>query len=74
MDEKKDKSTVIKIRFPVYLYDWVKKRAKIEMRPVSKQIAFYVDKALQEERKLYEIKPPLREREKQKEQTGGEGG
>lgn len=72
MNEKRDKSQVIRIRFPISLYNWVKKRAKIEMRPVSKQIAFYVYKALQEENRLQEKAEQLSpEREEGRERSGG---
>ena len=52
MNENKNETVVIKIRFPKYLHDWIKKKAREEMRSLTQQIAFYIDKAFQEERSL----------------------
>ena len=44
MNEEIRNTVVIKIRFPKYLHDWIKKKAKKEMRSMAKQISFYIDK------------------------------
>jgi hypothetical protein len=49
MGQNEDSSVVMKIRFPKYLYDWLKKKAEEEMRPLSMQIALYIRNAYEEE-------------------------
>ena len=52
MNEENKGTVVIKIRFPKYLHDWIKKKAREEMRSMTQQIAFYIDRAFQEEKSL----------------------
>jgi hypothetical protein len=50
----KDDSVVIKIRFPRYLHEWIKKKAREEMRSIAQQIAYYVNKELEREKTIQE--------------------
>jgi len=51
-----DKTVVIKIRFPKYLHDWIKKKAENEMRTIAKQIGYYIDKEYVKENNVSDLK------------------
>ena len=45
-----DKSSVVmRLRIPTHLYNWLKKKANEEMRPLSMQVALYINKAFEED-------------------------
>ena len=44
MDENNNESVVTRVRFPRYLHEWIKKKAKKEKRSMAQQISFYIDK------------------------------
>lgn len=56
MNEEMEKSVVIRIRFPQYLYDWIREKSKKEMRPLAKQISYLIDKEYVKENNVSDLK------------------
>lgn len=57
MNTSNEKSVVIKIRFPRYLYEWIKEKATKEHRYLAQQIAYYIDLEYEKEKIPEKIGP-----------------
>lgn len=44
MNDNENRTVVMKVRFPEYLHDWIKQKAKTEMRSMAQQISYFIDK------------------------------
>ena len=50
MKENESNSIVMRVRFPEYLYEWIKQKAKKEKRSMAQQINYYIDNEYIEEK------------------------
>ena len=73
MDDNKNKTVVMKVRFPGYLHDWIKLKAKKEMRSMAQQISYFIDKEYAKDTRFPDLEGEGDAEQQLTDSTGEEG-